>query len=77
MTRYELLKANSTLLEAIVNNGIDARDIKYIPLIGEYKAMRAKHHKVSFIVYHLSEKYDITERGIFKLLARMKKRVSL
>ena len=77
MTRYELFQANKSLIEALVDNFIDIKDVKYLPLVAEYKEMKAKHHKVGYIVYHLSEKYQMSERGIYKLIDRMTKRVKL
>ncbi len=77
MTRYELFQAHKSLIEALVDNIIDIKDVKYLPLVAEYKEMKAKHHKVGYIVYHLSEKYQMSERGIYKLIDRMTKRVKL
>lgn len=77
MTRFELLKANKTLIDAMVSNSIDIRDIEYLQLYEEYREMKSKHHKVSYIVYHLSEKYGKSERGIYKIIDRMTKRVKL
>jgi hypothetical protein len=77
MTRYELLTTNKTLIEAMVENSIDIRDIKYLSLYAEFKAMKSKKHKVGYIVLHLSEKYKMSERGIYKLIDRMKKRVAI
>lgn len=77
MTRFELFTLNQTLITAMVENGIDPRDIKYLPLINEYKEMKAKHHKVGYIVYHLSEKYKMSERAVYNIINRMKSRVRL
>ena len=75
MTRYELIQLNKSLLETMVENSIDIKDVKYLDLVSEFKDMKAKHHKVGYIVYHLSEKYQMSERGIYKLIDRMTKRV--
>lgn len=75
MTRYELIQLNKSLLETMVENSIDIKDVKYLDLVAEFKDMKAKHHKVGYIVYHLSEKYQMSERGIYKLIDRMTKRV--
>lgn len=77
MTRFELFTANQTLIMAMVENGIDPKDIKYLPLINEYKEMKSKHHKVGYIVYHLSEKYQMSERAVYNIVNRMKSRVKL
>lgn len=77
MTRYELLTANLSFIQILIENGIDPKDIEYLPLVAEFKAMKAKKHKVGYIVIHLSEKYGKTERGIYKIIGRMTKRVKL
>ncbi len=77
MTRYELLKANKTLIETMIANSIDIRDIENLAIVEEFKEMKAKHHKVGYITYHLSEKYGRSERGIYKIIDRMTKRVKL
>lgn len=77
MTRYELFTCNQTLITAMVENGIDPKDIKYLPLINEYKEMKSKHHKVGYIVYHLSVKYEMSERAVYNVVNRMTKRVKI
>ena len=77
MTRYELLKANKSLIEMMIANSIDIRDIENLEIVEEFKEMKAKHHKVGYIIYHLSEKYGRSERGIYKIIDRMTKRVKL
>lgn len=77
MTRFELLKANKTLIETLVENSIDVKDIEYLKLVEEFKDLKSKHHKVGYIVCHLSEKYGKSERGIYKIIDRMTKRVKL
>lgn len=77
MTRYELLTANKSLLDALVANNIDIHDVKYIAMVAEFREMKSKKHKVGYIVYHLAEKYKMSERGVYKMLERMTKRVKL
>lgn len=77
MTRYELLKANQSFIQLLVENSIEVKDIKYLSVVAEFKAMKAKKHKVGYIVCHLSEKYGMCERSVYKLLERMGKRVKL
>lgn len=77
MTRYELLTANQSLIKILEENGIDPKDIEYLPLMAEFKAMKAKKHKVGYIVMHLSMKYGKSERGIYKIVGRMAKRIKL
>lgn len=77
MTRYELLTTNQSLIKILEKNGVDPKDIEYLPLVEEFKEMKAKKHKVGYIVMHLSLKYGKSERGIYKIIGRMTKRIKL
>lgn len=77
MTRYEIIKMNEQLFKLMKKNSIDIGDVQYLALFEEYKRMKAKKHKVSYIVYFLSDKYDVTERGIYKIIKRFGERVKV
>lgn len=77
MTRYEILKMNEMMFRLMNENGIDTKDIQYIPMVEEYRRMKAKKHKVNYIVCYLSEKYDMSERGIYKIVKRFGERVKI
>ena len=77
MTRYEIIKMNEQLFKLMKKNSIDIGDVQYLALFEEYKRMKAKKHKVSYIVCFLSGKYDVTERGIYKIIKRFGERVKV
>lgn len=77
MTRYEIIKMNEQLFKLMKKNSIDIGDVQYLALFEEYKRMKAKKHKVSYIVCFLSDKYDVTERGIYKIIKRFGERVKV
>lgn len=77
MTRYEIIKMNEQLFRLLNDNGIDPKDLQYIPMVEEYRKMKSKKHKVNYIVCYLSEKYDITERGIYKIVKRFGERIKV
>lgn len=77
MTRYEIIKMNEQLFKLMKKNIIDIGDVQYLALFEEYKRMKAKKHKVSYIVCFLSDKYDVTERGIYKIIKRFGERVKV
>jgi len=70
-----MLKMNRTLIETMVANSVDIRDIEYLQLIEEYESLKAKKFKVSYIVSLLGEKYQKSERAIYKIIDRMAKQV--
>ena len=77
MTRYEIIKMNEQLFKLMKKNSIDIGYVQYLALFEEYKRMKAKKHKVSYIVCFLSDKYDVTERGIYKIIKRFGERVKV
>lgn len=77
MNKYEILKINERLLNIIESNNINIRDVHHIPMYEEYKKMKAKKHKISYIVCYLGCKYSLTERGIYKILKRFDERVKM
>lgn len=77
MTRYEILKMNEQLFRLLNDNGIDTKDLQYLPMVEEFRRMKLKKHKVNYIVCFLSEKYDMSERGIYKIVKRFGERIKV
>lgn len=77
MTRYEILKMNEQLFQLLRDNNIDTKDIQYIPMVEDFRKMKSKKHKVAYIVYYLSGKYNITERGVYKIVRRFGERIKV
>lgn len=68
---------NEQLFRLMNGNGIDPKDLQYLPMVEEFKKMKTKRHKVNYIVCFLSEKYNITERGVYKIVKRFGERIKL
>lgn len=77
MTRFELISTNQTLLKTMASNAINPKEAEYIDMMIEYKEMRAKRHKVTYVVCYLSQKYNLTERTVFSIVKKMSARVKL
>ncbi len=77
MTRYEILKMNEQLFRLLNDNGIDTKDLQYLPMVEEFRKMKSKKHKVNYIVCFLSEKYEMSERGIYKIVKRFGERIKV
>ena len=61
----------------MVANGIEIKDLQYLPLFEEYKQMKKAKHKVGYIICYLAEKYHMSERGIYKVIGRLNKVIKL
>lgn len=77
MTTYQLLRANESLLRLIAENKINISDVAYLDIYSQFEKMKKEGHKVGYITVYLADKYGMSERGIYKIINRMKKRLTL
>lgn len=77
MTKYEIIKAHFEFFTLLNENSIDPKEVQYLALVDEYKAMKAKRHKTCYIVYYLSDKYHLSERAVYKIVKRFSQRIKL
>jgi hypothetical protein len=73
----ELLAFNRELLGKMVSAGIRHDDYKHVELYNEYTVMKECGEKVTYIVAHLSEKYNLSERFIYSFISRMKREITV
>ncbi|MCI6672423.1 MAG: hypothetical protein PUG96_02455 [Prevotellaceae bacterium] len=75
MTQYELLKTTESLLSVLSKNNIDANDVKYLELYGEYRRLKDEGHKVCYIVHYLSEQYNCGVATVYRVVKRMEQAI--
>ena len=68
---------NEQLFRLMNDNGIDTKDLQYLPMVEEFRKMKTKKHKVNYIVAFSSSKYEMSERGIYKIVKRFGERVKV
>ena len=73
MKVYEILSLNHDCLKMLQKFGISLDDGKWVELYHEYKKMKDMDHKMVYIVAFLSEKYEICERKVYKIIKSMEK----
>lgn len=71
MKVIELLTISGEILKVMHENGIKIDDYKYVPLYNDYVAMKAQGLKVTYIIAVLSQKYNICERKVYKVIRAM------
>lgn len=71
MTKYELLKACRSVCDALTRNGINATDTKYIDMVADYLRMTGEGQKVSWVVYYLSQQYEVGEATIYRVVKKL------
>ena len=73
MKVYEFLSLHKDFLKMLQKFGISLDDGKWVELYHEYKKMKDMDHKMVYIVAFLSEKYEICERKVYKIIKSMEK----
>lgn len=73
MKVYEILSLNHDFMKMLQKFGISLDDSKWVELYHEYKKMKDMDHKMVYIVAFLSEKYEICERKVYKIIKSMEK----
>lgn len=77
MKIYEILSLNAEFLKRLHDFGIDTKDYKSVEIYKEYVKMRGDGQKVVYIVAALSDKFNICERTVYKIVDKMEKDCNL
>ena len=73
MRVYEILSLNREFLERLNNFGISLDDCRWVSVYKEYLNMKKNGDKKTYIVAFLSDKYNICERKVYKIIKTMEK----
>lgn len=73
MKVYEFLSLHKEFLKMLHSFGISFDDCKWVELYHEYKKLKDMDHKMVYIVAFLSDKYEICERKVYKIIKSMEK----
>lgn len=68
MTTYQLLAPMADYLVHLHRIGFRLADAEYITLYADYQKMLDENLKKTYIVAHLSESYNISERKVYNLI---------
>lgn len=77
MTKYEILKASASVCKVLADNGISPSDYKFVGLVEEYNRLKGEGHKYAYIVFYLSQQYDIGETTVYRIIKRLGEEISL
>lgn len=73
MKVYEILSLNRDFLEKLHEFGINLSEVRWIDVYSEYISMKRCGEKKAYIVAFLSEKHNICERKVYKIIETMEK----
>ena len=71
MKVLELLKISCEMMKMLHKSGISIDDYKYLPMLKDFEKMKECGEKTTYIVIILSEKYNICQRKVYKVLKRL------
>lgn len=77
MTNYELLIMNRSMVEVLLSNHINISDVQNLQIYEQFMDMKKQGHKVTYITVFLAHKYGMTDRGIYKIIKRLSRSVSV
>ncbi len=73
MKIYEIIAFNREILDRFDRLGVRPSDHKYLDLYSDYRTMKARQEKKTYIVTVLAERYSICERKVYDILAHLEK----
>lgn len=71
------MKISSDTLYLLSENDIKMSDVKYLDMYSEYEKMMAKSLKVTYIVEHLSDKYNVSIAQVYRIIKRLKRTIKV
>ena len=77
MKAYEILSLTPNLFKVLSGADIRMDDWKYIDLFREYMKALERGEKVSATITLLAEEYHISEAGVWRIIRRFRRDVSI
>ena len=77
MTAYELLASNKSIIQQLSDASININDIRYITMYREYRDLQKEGHKITYIAYLLSEKYEINKATFYRVVNKFDKEIDV
>lgn len=69
MQVFEMLSLCAELIGRMRANNIKVEDVEYLPLFEEYRLMKERGEKVTYIMTYLSEKHNVSERTLYRVFS--------
>lgn len=72
-----MLSLCAELIGRMRANNIKVEDVEYLPLFEEYRSMKERGEKVTYIMTYLSEKHNVSERTLYRMITNFTKEVKI
>lgn len=73
MKIYEILSFNREILDRLGRAGVRPEDCRYLDLYDDYLKMKADREKMTYIVAMLADRYAVSERKVYAVIAQFGK----
>lgn len=77
MKQYELMKSAESVLKLLAKNNIDIKDVERLRMYEDYARLKREGHKMTYIVYYLTEQYSVGSATVYRVAKRMEQDISL
>lgn len=77
MKKYELMKSAESVLKLLAKNNIDIKYVERLRMYEDYARLKREGHKMTYIVYYLTEQYSIGAATVYRVAKRMEQDISL
>ena len=77
MKAVDILNFASGIGATMVKNNVKPSDYSYVEMYSEYMRMRSEGHKYEYIVYYLSNQYNVSEASVYRIVKRLDKELDL
>lgn len=67
----ELIFIGKEIMKSLHERGITMDYYQHLPMVQEFDVMKNMGHKTTYIIAHISEKYGICERKVYKIVGKM------
>lgn len=76
MVVAKLIEIGSKMMKLLSECDIRMGDYKYLDMYADYREMRSKGEKMTYIVEVLSEKYGISVASVYRLISKFGKPIN-
>lgn len=73
----DFIRLAENICNELTRNNINPSDTRYIELYDDWERMTKEGHKYSYIMLYLSEKYEVSERSINRIVKRLGRDIEL
>lgn len=75
MKVHEILRQNADLFRMLARAGVAIEDVRYIPLWLDYERLRRDGFKIAYIIAHLCDTYEVSERTVYRIVGRFNRNI--